>query len=174
MDWKRGTPLALDQTANPVALVGYLGQPGMPGSPLPHFPADWTRRFWGDEKTSRRFKTWGHPPGDKLGPHFICTRGGIGFHTDVGFARYSVHLELHNEGWWCHGVDENPAGKPMYVPGLVTVLDTHSPHTVTKDPRLPFTGPTKVAAAIDFEDYPPDLDAALDALIAHLPSFAMP
>jgi hypothetical protein len=181
MDWKPGTPLTDGQKVDPVEVIGYLDElrPQVISDvqPLPvmlGIDASWPTRLWGDTKTTRRFKTWGHKDGDKLGAHFICTRGGIGFHTDPGFVRYSVHLELYNEGWWTHGVDENPDGKAMYVPGLVTVLDTWSPHTVTKDPRLTYLGPSKVAAAIDFKDYPESVPDAIDALLDHLPAFALP
>jgi hypothetical protein len=173
MDWKKGTPLSDGQTTRPVTYIGFLDEL-RPGAQLPFVDRRWCLELWGDNKTTQRFKTWGHRDGDKLAAHFICTRAGIKMHTDVGFARYSVHIELYNGGWWTHGIDDQTDGLPPFDPGLITLLDTHSPHTVTKDPRRHLESPSKVAAAIDFMDEPPSIADAIDQLVDWLPALALP
>jgi hypothetical protein len=167
MNWKQSDTLTALQSGSPVEPIGRI-EDLRPDVVLPALDHRWCLEFWGDNKTTSRFKTWGHANGDKLGAHFICARGGTAMHTDPGFARYSVHLQLYNGGWVCHGLDGIEDVMPC-EPGVVSVLDTWSPHRVSRDPRVPKRSPSKVAAAIDFIDYPEDVPAALDALIAHLP-----
>jgi hypothetical protein len=169
MDWKRGDPLRADQTGHPVEVIGRL-EDLRPEAALPHLDHRWALEFWGDNKVTSRLKSWAHRDGDKLAAHFIAVRGGVGFHTDPGFVRYSVHLELFNGGWWTHGLEDQISDAPLFTPGLVSVLDTWSPHRVSRDERMLRTSPTKMAAAIDFVDYPPSVMDALDALIDHLPA----
>jgi hypothetical protein len=171
MDYKKGTPLTADQTDQPARLVEYIRPDTIDA--WPKIDGRWCLELWGDPKTTSRFKTWGHVNG-KLSAHFIIVRNGIKLHTDPGFARYSVHMELYNQGWWTHGLDDDPTGKPLYMPGLVTVLDTYSPHAVTRDPRMPANGLNKVAAAIDFIEYPASIDGAVKELLDALPTFDLP
>ncbi len=98
-------------------------------------------------------------------------RGGTPIHTDPAYARYSVQLQLLNQGFYTHGVDVLATGglptdeNPVMLPGVVVLLDTHSPHKVSRDPRLPNTGHCKMGAAVDSVDLP-DWDAAVAALEA--------
>jgi hypothetical protein len=148
MNWKQSDTLTALQSGSPVEPIGRI-EDLRPDVVLPALDHRWCLEFWGDNKTTSRFKTWGHANGDKLGAHFICARGGTAMHTDPGFDGIEDVLPCE--------------------PGVVSVLDTWSPHRVSRDPRVPKRSPSKVAAAIDFIDYPEDVPAALDALIAHLP-----
>jgi hypothetical protein len=168
VDWKRTDVLSADQTDHPVQYIGELY-----GVELPPIDARWCLEFWGDSKRTSRFKTFGHRDG-KQGPHFIVARGGTSMHTDIGFMRWSVHVQLYNGGYYTHGLDTDPANYELLVPGVITVLDTHSPHKVSRDPRLEQRSPSKVAMAVDFDDYPPSVDHAVDQLVAWLPSLAVP
>jgi hypothetical protein len=168
MDWKAGTPLGPDQTNHPVEVLGHLKAEDH--AVLPEIDRRWCLEFWGDSKATSRFKTWGHRNG-KLSAHFICARGGVPMHTDIGFARYSVHIQLYNGGYFTHGLDADPQNYPLFEPGLITLLDTHSPHQVSRDPRLIKDGTSKVAAAIDFFEMPADIPEAIGQLLEHLPAF---
>jgi len=167
----KGDVLTGDQSPCSVEIIGWLADI-RPQVELPIIEPEWFYDVWGDAGRSKRIKTWGHEDG-KLSAHVIAVRGGTGCHTDPGFARYSVHIELFNGGWYTHGLDQTPDNLPLFQPGLVSVLDTYSPHMVEKDPRLPLTSPSKLALAIDTWEYP-ELDPAIDALVAFLPHIAVP
>jgi hypothetical protein len=81
---------------------------------------------------ARQLKSWGH---DEAGVHWLATRKGTGLHTDPAYARYSHHLIVRNDGWRIRGIDDDL--HPPMVRGALYCLDTHSPHEVTDDPRMP-------------------------------------
>jgi len=168
MDWKRGDVLSAEQTDHPVEVLGRLDDGVLPAAELPEIDNRWCLEFWGDSKRTSRFNTFGHRDG-KRGPHFIVARGGTPMHTDIGFARYSIHVQIYNGGYFTHGLDGIAGNYPLFTPGLVTILDTHSPHKVSRDPRLDQVSPSKVAAAYDFDEYPTDQAGALAELIEWLP-----
>ena len=101
-----------------------------------------------------RLRTWGH---DDIGVHYIGVRHGTPLHIDPKYARYSAQYILRNDGWWLHGMEER-VGEPPIGPGAYYCLDTHSPHKVTRDPRLG-DGPFWLAIVID-SDNVPDPEAA--------------
>jgi hypothetical protein len=182
MEFKPGTALTAEQTGHSVKVLGHLANldygvqfpgNGQRNSASQQFESllpcklshAWTVELWGDNGKGKRLKSWGHRDG-KLSAHFIAVRGGIGFHTDPGQSgRYSVHLELFNGGWLTCGLLDQPDSMPHFLPGLVTVLDTFSPHRVIRDPRLEFRSPTKIAAAMDFKESPSDLAGAVRELV---------
>lgn len=159
MDWKPGTPLKPDQHENPIleyATVRY---------PLPEVAPDFFERLFGPGK-SRKIKTFGHTEGP-LSPHYLALRGGTTLHTDPAFARYSVQLQIVNQGYYTHGLEENVDQYPIFAPGLCVVLDTHSPHKVVPDPRMERTGYCKLSAVIDSWEKP-DFEACLFALLERI------
>jgi hypothetical protein len=166
MDWKADTPLRNDMRANPIMWVEQLKADVR----LPRISRGFIEQvFAAMERTS--IAIWGRRDG-KLSAHFLASNRGLTLHTDPGAARYSVQLQLHNEGWMTSGVgvalrQEDPRDYPMLTPGTIILLDTHSPHQVTKDPRLPQRGPFKLTAVIDSPDEP-DRDEAVAALIERL------
>jgi hypothetical protein len=165
MDWKADTPLRDDMLANPIMWTTHLADVRLPRI---------SRRFIEQvfeamERTS--IAIWGRRDG-KLSAHYLASKGGLTMHTDPAAARYSVQLQLANEGWFTSGVgvalrQEDPRHYPKLVPGTVILLDTHSPHQVTKDPRLPQTGPFKMTCVIDSPDEP-DRDEAVAALVERI------
>jgi hypothetical protein len=145
-------------TAHPILYHATLEQLGYAGVELPRVAPDFFLKLWGDDKSTRRIKTWGHD-GDKLSAHWISTRGGTPMHVDPGYARYAVQMQLYNQGFVLVGVGDSISRMPLFTPGLVTILDTHSPHQVTRDPRLPNTGNSKLAVAVDSVEMPDPLQA---------------
>jgi len=156
MDFKPGTPLRDDQHANPILWWTEVD------TDLPAIEPEFFTELLGAGK-GKRVKTWGHTYGP-LSPHYLAIRGGTTLHTDPAFARYSVQLQLYNGGYITHGVDDDPEHYPIFRPGVVVLLDTHSPHQVEADPRTGLTDPHKLTAAIDSVEYP-DLDKALALLL---------
>lgn len=159
MEFKPGTPLRADQARNPITTLGTVEMP------LPDVEADFFIRLFGPGR-SKRIKTWGHL-GGPLSAHYLATRGGTPLHTDPAYARFSVQMQLHNEGFYTHGLDEDPEAYPVLRPGVVVLLDTHSPHKVAPDPRLEQTGLHKMSVAIDYKDAP-DPEEAIGKLIARI------
>ena len=57
-------------------------------------------------------------------------------HVDPGYARYAVQIQLYNDGFVVHGLEDDLSKMPQFTPGLVTILDTHSPHQVPKQAMI--------------------------------------
>jgi hypothetical protein len=140
----------------------------------PQLDPVWFFEFWGDWKSTRRLKTFGHKdPKDKTSPHFLCTRGGTVMHTDPGFVRYALQIQLYNDGFVVHGLEDDLDLMPLFNPGLVILLDTWSPHQVSRDRRLGKAGPNKLLIGIDFL-HRPDIDTELPKLVEHIPTLTLP
>lgn len=156
-DFKPGTELRDDQRVNPIVWAR-IPPPSIVDA-LPKISAEFFDELWGPGR-SRRIKTWGHL-GDKLSAHYLALRGGTTLHTDPAFARYSAQLQLYNDGWITHGVDEDPEHYPPFTKGVVVLLDTHSPHKVAPDPRLPSAErpSCKMSCAIDSVEEPEPAEA---------------
>jgi hypothetical protein len=168
MEWKVGTPLTAQQTGHPVLRHATLTQLGY-GALNVRLTPDWFVNVWGDTKTTKRLRTFGHEdPKDRTSPHFLATRSGTPFHTDPGYTRYALQLQLYNEGFVVHGLEDQIADMPLFVPGLVILLDTWSPHRVAPDPRLPQLGPNKLLIGMDYLEPPNNVAAELRRLVAHL------
>jgi hypothetical protein len=172
-------PLTADQTGHPVVWHSTLDALGYGGLvAMPELDAQWFRSFWGDDGTTKRLHTWGHR--DKVGdkpvktsPHFLCTRGGTGFHTDPAYTRYALQIQLYNQGFVVQGVEDDTNAMPLFAPGLVILLDTWSPHAVLRDPRLPQLGINKVLVGSDFVSMP-DVSAEVPKLVEHIPLLQLP
>jgi hypothetical protein len=169
MDWPRDGELSPDQTGHPVLWHAYLKELGY-HIQLPKLSARWFADFWGDQKESRRLKSFGYQTGkDSTTPHFLCTRGGYQMHTDPGFTRYALQLQLYNDGFLLCGLKDRPAEMPVFFPGLVILLDTWSPHQVIRDPRLANEGSNKLLCGIDYSAKP-DIHLELPRLIDWVPA----
>ena len=83
-------------------------------------------------------------------------------HTDPKYPRFSWHLILHNGGFRICGLSDELM--PPLVPGVVYLIDTHSPHEVTRDHRLPKISNYKLQLAID-SDVPMPAASATRALL---------
>jgi hypothetical protein len=177
MDWKKGTPLADNQTGHPIVWHSTLKAMGFGKVHLPALRAGWYEQLWGDAKDTRRIKLWGHAdPNAKpqsTSPHFLCSRGGAPLHTDPGFTRYALQVQLHNQGFCVLGLEDAIEDMPLYEPGLVIILDTWSPHAVMRDPRLPLTGANKLLIGFDAAEMP-DPRRDLPKLVKHIASLALP
>jgi len=177
MDWKKGTPLGEDQTGHAVIWTGTLAELGYKHVKLPTLSPGFYQRLWGDTKDTRRIKLWGHLDPDakpqSTSPHFLCSRGGAPHHTDPGFTRYALQIQLHNQGWVVHGLDDTPSDMPLFAPGLVIILDTWSPHAVSKDPRLELKGPNKLLVGFDAAEMP-DVRRDLRKLVNHISKLSLP
>jgi hypothetical protein len=171
MDWpKDGKLVPGEQTGHPVLWHGSLRQLGF-SIELPRLSGQWFIDFWGDRKTTKRLKTFGHQTGrDSTSPHFLCTRGGTGLHTDPGYTRYALQLQLHNDGFVVCGVDDVPSELPVFFPGLVILLDTWSPHQVVRDPRLANQGNNKLLCGIDYAERPIEIGPELRRLVEWVPA----
>lgn len=93
-----------------------------------------------------RLNTYAHV-GDKKSAHLIAVRSGTTLHIDPAYTRYTHQLILRNDGYYLHGIDETLPGIP-YGPGTMFCCDTHSPHKLSRDPRLT-AGMFYVALAVD-------------------------
>jgi hypothetical protein len=116
----------------------------------------------GEGKASRVY-TYGHQGSRANGrhPHYISTRTGYPLHVDVGFVRFTHQVVLRNDGFMVCGLagtTKHPQPK-----GTVYCLDTHSPHQVIRDTRLPQVGLYKLQAAVD-ADRPLTLAEVQEAL----------
>jgi hypothetical protein len=173
MDWPKDAALTTDQTGHPILWHNTLRKLGFT-VPMPKLNGQWFIDLWGDRKTSRRLKTFGHiDPKDKASPHFLCSRGGLPMHTDPGYTRYALQIQLYNDGFIVHGLEDNVADMPLFFPGLVILLDTWSPHQVARDPRLASQGPNKMLCGADFAERP-DIEHELPKLVAHVPTLMRP
>ena len=171
--WNGGS-LTDEQTPHPVLWHARIDEFGYSLSSLPTFSSKWFHAFWGDAKTTRRLRTWGHKDkGDKYGPHFLCTRGGTPYHTDPGYGRYCLQVQVYNQGYLVHGLGDDIKRMPLFTPGLVILLDTWSPHRVARDPRMPQRGLNKVLAGSDFPEKP-DIAVELPKIMEHIPSLRLP
>lgn len=175
MEWKKGRALAADQTAHSVLWHSTLDAEGWGDVvALPELMPCWFRAFWGDDKTTKRLQVFGHEdPSDRTSPHFLCTRGGTPMHVDPAYARYCLQVQLYNQGFVVHGLEDDISAMPLFLPGLVILLDTWSPHAVSRDPRLPQLGPNKLLVGSDFVTRP-DISAELPKLVAHIPFLSLP
>lgn len=173
MQWRKEDRLRADQTGHPILWHGTLGKLGYLNARMPVLSAKWFHDFWGDDGTSGRLRTFGHEdPSDRLSPHFLCTRGGTGMHVDPGYTRYALQIQIHNSGGFLvHGLEDDIDKMPLFKPGLVILLDTHSPHRVRRDPRLPRTGNNKVLCGGDYVELP-DIAAEVKKLVAYIPKLA--
>jgi hypothetical protein len=154
-----------DQRINPIVWARI--PPDAVTERLPKIDASFFEELWGAGR-SRRIKTWGHLDGP-LSAHWLALRGGTTLHTDPAFSRYSCQLQLYNEGFYTHGLDEDPEHYPPFTKGVVALLDTHSPHRVSRDPRLPASvkPSVKMSCAIDSVEIP-DPGEAIAALLERL------
>lgn len=173
MDWKKGAALSGDQTGHPILWHATLAELGYGEIvALPELSRQWFFDFWGDDKASIRLKTFGHKAGKEgTSPHFLCTRGGYPMHTDPGATRYALQIQLHNDGFIVHGLEDDLARMPLFAPGLAIILDTWSPHQVARDLRLPQTGANKLLVGFDRAEYP-NVEVELPKLIEHIPMLA--
>jgi len=152
MDWPKDAALTTDQTGHPILWHNTLRKLGFT-VPMPKLNGQWFIDLWGDRKTSRRLKTFGH--------------------TDPGYTRYALQIQLYNDGFIVHGLEDNVADMPLFFPGLVILLDTWSPHQVARDPRLASQGPNKMLCGADFAERP-DIEHELPKLVAHVPTLMRP
>jgi hypothetical protein len=162
MDWRKDAKMTHEQTGHPVVWHSTLQELGFEVA-MPRLHRMWFNAFWGDDTRSQRLKTFGHK-GDRMSPHFLCTRGGKGMHTDPGFSRYALQVQLWNDGFIVHGLEDRIEDMPIFLPGLVILLDTWSPHTVVRDPRLAQQGDNKLLAGMDFKGMP-DIGSELPELV---------
>lgn len=88
-------------------------------------------------------------------------------HTDPGFTRYALQVQLYNDGYVVHGLGDNPDEMPLFLPGLVILLDTWSPHKVARDRRLEQRGHNKLLAGTDYVGLP-DIGTELPKLVEHI------
>lgn len=154
MNWKPGTPLRPGQTRFPILWTATLAELRYPELTTVYEP-EWFTAFWGDDRQSRRIRSFGHrDPADHASPHYLCTRGGIEWHTDPGYTRYALQIQLWNQGFIVHGLGDDLETAPLFTPGRVTLLDTWSPHQVARDPRLPELGINKLLVGADFAKRP--------------------
>ncbi len=178
-DWNGS--LTGDQTGHPVVWHSTLDDLGYGDMvAYPELDAAWFHAFWGDTRDTNRLRVFGHQDkSDKAKPHFLCTRraplrGAVKYHTDPGYARYCLQIQLCNPGgFMVHGPADIIDDVPLYNPGLVILLDSWSPHAVSRDPRMPHTGINKLLAGIDFRDKP-DIARELPKLIEHIPLLRLP
>jgi hypothetical protein len=174
MKWKGGA-LRADQTGHPILWHDTLDALGYGDLiALPELDTEWFDAFWGDKKLLHGLRTWGHKDkSDKTSPHFLCTRDGLGFHTDPGSRRYCLQIQLVNQGFVVHGLEDDINQMPLFTPGLVILLDSWSPHAVSRDPRIPQLGPNKLLITMDFPKQP-DLAAELPKVVEHIPLLQLP
>ncbi len=177
MLWKG--PLKPEQTAHPVVWHGTLDALGYGDLiTMPELTQEWFNALWGDDKPKRRLTTWGHKDkADKTSPHFLASRGGTRWHTDPAYVRYCLQLQLVNHGGYVvHGLEDDLAEMPLFTPGLVILLDAHSPHTVSRDLRLPAIGNNKLLAGRDFATRPSldQIHDTLPKLLEHVPLLQLP
>lgn len=171
MDWKKGDLLSKEQTGHPLLWYAALQELGY-DVPLPELGAQWFTIFWGDNKTTRRIRPFGHIGKNNSGPHFLCTRGGTSMHTDPGFNRFALQIQLVNHGYLLHGLHDDPMTMPIFSPGLVIIIDTHSPHQLSRDVRVPNRGYNKLLVGADFPEYP-EIDIELPKLVRHITSLEL-
>lgn len=157
-------------TAAPELLVDQTGHPviwhKLIDIEAPELSPKWFDAFWFGRTI--RFLAFGYRRmHDREAPHYFCTRDGLPFHTDIFIKRYSLQIQLINQGWITHGVHDDITAMPIFAPGLAVILDTHSPHAVSRDPRLPFIGPNKLTIRMD-SNTRPDPERMLPALLEHL------
>jgi hypothetical protein len=169
VDWDPAEPLSGDLTASPVLWARRH---------VLHHAPDCSDEamlvLYGDGRRSRRLRTWGHPDGEDpdFAVHYLSTRGGTNLHTDPGYPRFSYQLVLRNDGWMQRGLDRQ-VPFPL-VPGVLSCLDTHSPHEVVPDPRMTSGRPIyKVALAVDRLE-PIDPDEAFALLAPRLRDAVLP
>lgn len=105
------------------------------------------QRVFGDDKATSRIKSgdW-----NEDGVHWLITRSGLTMHNDGGYTRFTHHLVLRNDGFMLQGTDRASMHPPIGVGSLVC-LDTHSEHTLCRDPRLE-PGKYKAALVVDFDE----------------------
>lgn len=97
----------------------------------------------------RALRSFGH---DANTAHWLLTRGGTPLHIDPAYARYSHQLVLRNDGNRLRGLPRFDQLHPPLIPGVMYLLDTHSPHIGLPDERLGrsrVTGMLKIVAAVD-------------------------
>jgi hypothetical protein len=162
MNWPKNGKLSDDQTGHPVLWWKTVEELGFKLD-LPYLPPSWFEKLWGDTKGTPRFRTFGHKdPKNKGSVHFVCTRGG------QYFVRYALQIQLQNDGYLVHGLEDEVTQLPMYKRGLVTLLDTYSPHCVEADPRLRLVGRNKLLCGMDFVERP-NPEAHVPELVAYVP-----
>jgi hypothetical protein len=155
MQWKPTDQLSATQSAKPIRLLGRVS------TPLPTITDDLLLSIFGDGSNKRRLRSWGKT--SPYSPHFLATRSGTTCHTDPRYPRFSWHLMLHNGGFRIRGLADSDI--PELEVGSVYVLDTHSPHEVIRDPRMPQVSDYKVQVALD-ADAPIPTDEAIAQLVA--------
>lgn len=155
--WKKDQGLLSWQTMRPVLWMHQIElAPGWG----PDVSDAFFRELWGPGN-ERRIKTWGR---DAATIHYLASRAGTAMHTDPKYPRYTHHLTLRNDGWRIHGLD-TAVEQPPILRGTVLCLDTHSPHQVSRDPRLAAGIGAKIAIAIDSAT-PYEFPAVLEMLLA--------
>lgn len=161
--------LKAGMTGHPILFHATLEELGV-RIPLPYVDPEFFPKLWGDRGEKRRIKSWGHLNG-KSSAHWVSTRHGTVMHIDLGFPRYAFQLQLFNGGFVVHGEQDDLTKMPLFRPGLVSILDTHSPHQVSRDPRLPNISDSKLAVGVDL-DHMPDVRAVLPELLAKMKRWA--
>lgn len=137
--------------------------PPVPDLEFPDLSNETLELVFGPGK-DHRLKSWGH---DDDGVHWLTTRRGAPLHVDHVYTRYTHHLILRNDGWRLRGLsDDNPELYPPMVPGTMYCMDTHSPHGVVADLRMPQPEHPryKVQLVVD-RDEPLSPDDAWDLLL---------
>jgi hypothetical protein len=140
MEWKSSNKLKDGQSVQCISNVAPLE-----GFVAPVFSLEMLEALFGDAGKGRRIRSWGKE--DDFSPHFLATRSGTPMHTDPRYPRYTWHLILHNGGYRIRGLADIEVA-PL-TPSTMYLLDTHSPHEVTIDQRLPQINHYKVQMAID-------------------------
>ena len=140
MEWKSTSKLKDGQTVQSISNIALLEE-----FQAPIFSLEMLEAIFGDAGKGRRIRSWGKT--DDFSPHFLATRSGTPMHTDPRYPRYTWHLILHNGGYRIRGLADIEV--PTLVPNTMYQLDTHSPHEVTIDQRLPQVNHYKLQMAID-------------------------
>ena len=159
MNWKETDKLRADQAANPLRWVAPLD-----GFVAPVFTMPMLQQIFKDGGSkSRRLRSWGKVT--QFSPHFLATRSGTNMHTDPKYPRFSWHLILYNGGFRIRGVSDTE--QPVLNPGVMYLLDTHSPHEVIRDERLPQESNYKVQIAIDSHE-PTPREVAIEQIMEYI------
>ena len=136
-------PLRPDQV--PVPIRWWVRSPV---EAVPPAPDTTLEAAFGGPTRSRKLRSWGHDPD---GVHWLATVNGTILHTDPAYRRYTFHLVVRNDGWRIRGISDEH--HPPMTPGALYCLDTHSPHAVVRDDRLPWTPPGyKLQIALDADE----------------------
>jgi len=129
---KPGHTLTGDQRADPIVWVARTPVCGWPLNV--HTDTETLAAYLGT-KGGMKLRSFGHDP--ETGVHWLLTKGGTTLHADIGFLRYSHQLCLRVDSNRIRGLADKPTAWPVFEPGIMYCLDTHSPHQGLPDPRRP-------------------------------------